>query len=182
MQFTHAPLEGVVIIEPRVFEDSRGFFMESYNQRAFHEAGITADFVQDNISQSAKGTLRGLHYQLNPHAQGKLVRVTAGEVFDVAVDIRRESKTFGQWFGLRLSAEKRNAMYVPPGFAHGFVALTDKAEFHYKCTALYAPDCDRAIVWNDPEIGIEWPEEVDPDLISDKDRAAPTLANAEMNF
>lgn len=182
MKFTPAPLDGVVIIEPRIFGDHRGFFFESYNQRAFHEAGLTMEFVQDNISRSSRGTLRGLHYQLAPHAQGKLVRVTEGEVFDVAVDIRRDSPGFGRWFGYRLSAENKHAMYVPAGFAHGFVALSEYAEFHYKCTDLYAPEADRGIVWNDPAIGIEWPEEVDPDLISEKDRAAPTLADAEINF
>lgn len=182
MKFIPTALDGVVIIEPRVFGDQRGFFMESYNRQVFHEGGITADFVQDNISRSGRGTLRGLHYQLAPRGQGKLVRVVDGEVFDVAVDIRRDSSAFGKWFGTFLSAENKRAMYVPPGFAHGFVAVSEVAEFHYKCTDLYAPELDRGIRWDDPAIGIEWPDAVNPELLSDKDRAAPLLADAEINF
>jgi len=180
MKFVPTPLDGVVVVEPRVFDDPRGFFFESYNEEKFHEGGIDARFVQDNISRSVRGTLRGLHYQLAPHAQGKLVRVPEGAVFDVAVDIRRGSASFGRWFGLELSAANKKALWIPPGFAHGFVALTDPAEFHYKCTALYAPDHDRSIVWNDPAIGIEWPDAVDASLLSQKDREAPTLEHADL--
>jgi len=182
MKFRTTPLEGVLIVEPDVFGDARGFFLESYHRDKFREGGIDETFVQDNISRSARGTLRGLHYQLAPYAQGKLVRVVVGEVFDVVVDIRRRSPTFGRWFGYRLSEENKHAMWVPNGFAHGFVALSDVAEFHYKCTALYAPEHDRGIRWDDPRIGIEWPDVVDPDRISEKDRKAPLLDDAEINF
>jgi dTDP-4-dehydrorhamnose 3,5-epimerase len=182
MNFKRTPLEGVWVIEPRVFRDARGLFFESYNARTYREGGIGEAFVQDNVSRSVRGTLRGLHYQLEPHAQGKLVRVTSGEVFDVAVDIRRGSPTFGRWFGLRLSGENLHALYVPPGFAHGFLVLSDFAEFHYKCTDFYAPESDRGIRWNDPAIGIEWPVEPDASLLSQKDRDAPLLADADINF
>jgi len=182
MKFTQSPLSGVIVLEPQVYRDPRGLFFESYNERTFREAGIGEGFVQDNVSRSIRGTLRGLHYQMHPKAQGKLVRVTDGEVFDVAVDIRRGSPTFGKWFGVRLSGENLRAMYVPPGFAHGFVTLSERAEFHYKCTEFYAPECDRGIRWNDPAIGIAWPVEPDPRLLSEKDRDAPLLADAEINF
>ncbi len=181
MKFVPTSLDGVVLVEPRVFEDARGFFLESYNERAFHDGGIDARFVQDNISRSIRGTLRGLHYQLSPHAQGKLVRVTDGEVFDVAVDIRRGSPNFGRWVGVTLSAANKHALWIPPGFAHGFLALSEQAEFHYKCTALYAPDHDRSIAWNDASIGIDWPDVVDPELLSAKDRDAPSLDAAELD-
>ena len=182
MKFIETKLKGVYVIEPKVFSDARGFFMESYSHRVFREHGIQEVFVQDNISRSVKGALRGLHYQLNPHAQGKLVRVTEGAVFDVAVDIRRGSPTFGQWFGYTLSAENKHAMYIAPGFAHGFLVLTDQAEFTYKCTNLYAPQADRGILWNDPKIGIQWPAPPDTDLLSEKDKKAPPLDKAENNF
>lgn len=174
-------IPGVLIFEPRVFEDDRGFFMESFNQRCFDEAvGRHYDFVQDNHSRSRKGVLRGLHYQLPPHAQGKLVRVTAGAVFDVAVDIRKSSPTFGKWVGVELSAENRRQLWIPPGFAHGFLVLSDWADFLYKTTAYYAPQSDRCIRWNDPDIGLVWPEVgIEPQL-SHKDEAGRRLTEAEL--
>lgn len=171
----------VLILEPRVFEDERGFFMESFNQRGFDEAvGQHYDFVQDNHSRSRKGVLRGLHYQLPPHAQGKLVRVIGGRVFDVAVDIRRSSPTFGKWVGVELSAENRRQLWIPPGFAHGFLVLSEWADFLYKTTAYYAPQSDRGLRWNDPDIGIAWPETGVFPLLSAKDESAPLLANADL--
>ncbi|HEY5764296.1 MAG TPA: dTDP-4-dehydrorhamnose 3,5-epimerase [Rhodocyclaceae bacterium] len=170
----------VVLIEPRVFGDDRGFFYESYNRAAFREAtGVDPDFVQDNHSKSQRGVLRGLHYQLPPRAQGKLVRVVQGEVFDVAVDIRRGSPTFGKWVGESLSAENHRQMWVPPGFAHGFVTVSETAEFLYKTTDVYAPDCERCIAWNDPMIGIDWRLSGEP-LLSAKDRQGVSLAAAEV--
>jgi len=165
-------LPGVVIVESRVFDDARGFFMESFNARDFAEAGLPTHFVQDNHSRSTRGVLRGLHYQ-HPSWQGKLVRALVGTIFDVAVDIRRESAHFGQWFGIELSAENKKQLYVPPGFAHGFCVLSDVAEMSYKCTALYEPKEDAGVLWNDPDIGIDWPIQ-DP-LLSPKDEAAPRL-------
>ena len=165
-------LPGVVIVESRVFDDARGFFMESFNARDFAEAGLPTHFVQDNHSRSTRGVLRGLHYQ-HPSWQGKLVRALVGTIFDVAVDIRRESAHFGQWFGIELSAENKKQLYVPPGFAHGFCVLSDVAEMSYKCTELYEPKEDAGVLWNDPDIGIEWPIQ-DP-LLSPKDEAAPRL-------
>lgn len=161
----------VVLIEPKVFGDERGFFFESFNQRQFEEAiGRSVDFVQDNHSKSVKHVLRGLHFQTE-QAQGKLVRVVQGEVFDVAVDVRRDSPTFGQWVGAHLSAENKHQLWVPEGFAHGFVVLSDTAEFLYKTTDYYAPQFEAAIRWDDPDIGIEWPFEGEPTL-SAKDAAA----------
>src|SRR5574343_200665 len=149
-------LPGVLILEPKVFGDERGFFFESFSERDFAAAtGLTVSFVQDNHSRSAAGVLRGLHYQLPPAAQGKLVRVTAGEVFDVAVDVRRSSPTFGHWAGVRLSGENKRQFWIPPGFAHGFVTLTETADFLYKTTAYYAPDAERCLAWNDPALAIE---------------------------
>ena len=182
MTIHETALPGVFLIEPKVFGDARGYFYESYNERAFHEAGITARFVQDNVSRSQRGVLRGLHYQLEPHAQGKLVRVMAGEVFDVAVDIRRGSPTFGRWYGVLLTADNRRSLWVPPGFAHGFCVTSDTAEFTYKVTDFYAPTHDRSILWNDPEIGIAWLDEVNEALLSEKDRRGARLADAEINF
>lgn len=175
MNFRPTPLDGVLIVEPRVFEDPRGFFMETYRADRFKEGGIDLPFVQDNHSRSGPDTLRGLHYQIE-QPQGKLVRVVAGEVWDVAVDIRKGSPTFGRWFGERLSAANRLQMYVPPGFAHGFCVLSDAAEVIYKCTDFYAPGGDRAIRWNDPELAIDWP--LEEPVLSAKDAAAPTLAEA----
>ncbi len=179
MKVTPLSIPDVFLLEPRVFEDDRGFFYESYNQKAFDEAvGYPVTFVQDNHSRSHKGTLRGLHYQLPPHAQAKLVRVTVGEVFDVAVDIRKGSSTFGQWVGETLSAENRRQLWIPPGFAHGFLVTSDVAEFQYKCTDFYAPDCEASIRWDDAQLSIDWPVGGQT-LVSAKDRQAPLLRNAE---
>jgi len=166
-------LPGALIIEPKVFGDARGFFMESWNAARYEEHGIPNHFVQDNLSYSACGVLRGLHFQ-NPNPQGKLVSVLEGEVFDVAVDIRVGSPTFGVWTGVTLSAENKHQFYVPPDFAHGFIVTSEAALFSYKCTDYYNPQADGSILWNDPEIGVEWPVE-DPTL-SEKDRAAPSLS------
>ncbi|PFP30850.1 dTDP-4-dehydrorhamnose 3,5-epimerase [Bacillus sp. AFS073361] len=182
MNVIETSLPGVKIIEPKVFGDHRGWFMETYSESMFIEAGINIKFVQDNQSFSAaKGTLRGLHYQLAPKAQTKLVRCTRGAIFDVAVDIRKGSPAFGKWFGLELSAENKKQLLVPKGFAHGFMTITDDVEVQYKVDELYAPDCDRGIIWNDPEIGIEWPMEITP-VLSDKDAKAPFLASTDNNF
>ena len=175
MKFTSTPLPGVVLIEPAVLADDRGFFMETYHAARFAEAGISATFVQDNHSRSARGVLRGLHYQ-EPQPQGKLVRCTRGALFDVAVDIRTGSPTFGRWFGTELTESNRKMLWVPPGFAHGFCALEEESDLVYKCTALYSRDADRAILWNDPEIGIEWP--LSAPLLSPKDAAAAPLRAA----
>jgi dTDP-4-dehydrorhamnose 3,5-epimerase len=172
MNIVETDLPDVLIIEPSVFGDERGFFMESYNERRYREAGIPNRFVQDNLSFSGHSVLRGLHFQ-NPQAQGKLVCVLRGEVFDVAVDVRVGSPTFGRWTGVTLSAENKRQFWVPPAFAHGFVVTGEEALFFYKCTDYYAPEYDRAILWNDPKIGIEWP--IEAPILSDKDRAAPTL-------
>lgn len=170
----------VFLFSPKVFGDERGFFYESFNANIFKEvAGMLPDFVQDNHSRSVKGVLRGLHYQLPPHAQGKLVRVVQGEVFDVAVDIRRSSPTFGKWVGAVLSAENKNQLWVPPGFAHGFVTLSETAEFLYKTTDFYSPASERCIAWDDPQIGIEWPLGFTPSL-SGKDQIGRPLADAEL--
>lgn len=179
MRVTETRLPDVKLIEPRVFGDSRGFFMETWNAKAFAEAGIDAQFVQDNHSRSVKGTLRGLHYQIEK-AQGKLVRVTRGEVFDVAVDMRRSSSTFGQWVGEYLSEENQKMLWIPPGFAHGFYVISDIAEFQYKCTQLYAPEHERTLSWNDPELAIAWPvRDGEPPLLSDKDANGCRLGNAD---
>jgi dTDP-4-dehydrorhamnose 3,5-epimerase len=179
MQIQTTALPGVLIIEPTVFGDDRGFFYESFNQKRFAElTGITRDFVQDNHSKSAKGVLRGLHYQIQ-QAQGKLVRVTAGEVFDVAVDIRKSSPTFGQWVGVVLSATNKRQLWIPEGYAHGFMVTSDNAEFLYKTTDYWAPEFERSILWNDPAIGIDWPIDGEP-LLSGKDKAAALLANADV--
>ena len=151
---THIP--DVLILEPQVFGDARGFFMETWNAKTFADAGLDLNFVQDNHSRSRQGTLRGMHYQIE-HPQGKLVRVTSGKVFDVAVDLRQSSPTFGQWAGAELSDENHRMLWVPPGFAHGFYVMSESADFLYKCTDLYAPEYDRSLHWNDPSIGIEWP-------------------------
>ena len=171
-------LPGVILLEPKVFGDDRGFFFESYNRRAFREAtGLDPDFVQDNHSRSARNVLRGLHYQVR-QPQGKLVRVTSGEVYDVAVDLRRSSPTFGRWVGLTLSAANRRMLWVPEGFAHGFVVTSEHAEFLYKTTDYYAPEHERSLLWNDPALGIAWPVEGAP-LLKPSDAAAPPLASAE---
>jgi dTDP-4-dehydrorhamnose 3,5-epimerase len=160
-------LAGVLIIEPKVFGDSRGFFMETWNRERYYQAGLQMDFVQDNISFSRRGTLRGLHYQ-NPRPQAKLLQVLQGEVFDVAVDIRRSSPTFGQWHGVRLSSENKKQFFIPPGFAHGFLVLSETALVHYKCTDFYSPKDELTLSWDDSEVGVQWPtSEV---LLSDKDQ------------
>ena len=167
----------VLVLEPKVFGDARGFFLESFNQRAFNQAtGLEVEFVQDNHSRSAKGVLRGLHYQLQ-QPQGKLVRVVRGAVFDVTVDIRRSSPHFGRWVGVELSEDNHRQLWIPPGFAHGFLVLSDSADFLYKTTDYYAPEHERAILWNDPAIGIAWPLAAEP-LLSAKDKAASLLADA----
>ena len=169
----------VLVIEPKVFADARGFFFESFNERAFaQETGVTAKFVQDNHSRSVKNTLRGLHYQIQ-HAQGKLVRAVIGEVFDVVVDIRRSSPTFGQWVGERLSAENKKMMWIPPGLAHGFAVLSDSADFLYKTTDYWAPQYERTLLWNDPDLAIEWPLAGEP-ILAAKDQAGKRLSEAEV--
>ncbi|WP_136680209.1 dTDP-4-dehydrorhamnose 3,5-epimerase [Neptunomonas sp. XY-337] len=179
MKVIETTLPDVLILEPTVFGDERGFFMESFNQQRFKElTGLERDFVQDNHSKSAHGVLRGLHYQIK-QPQGKLVRVTAGEVLDVAVDIRRSSETFGQWVGVRLSADNKRQLWVPEGFAHGFVVLSESAEFLYKTTDYYAPEHERSIRWDDPELGIDWQLESAP-LVSAKDADGIPLAEAEL--
>ena len=179
MNVIKSQIPDVLIIEPKVFADERGFFMESFNQQRFNEiVGREVNFVQDNHSRSSQGVLRGLHYQLAPKAQGKLVRVTDGEVFDVAVDMRKNSPTFGQWTGVILSGENKRQFWIPEGFAHGFYVLSETADFLYKTTNYYSPEHDRSLKWNDQEIGIKWPV-VTPPLVSTKDESAPTLQHSE---
>jgi len=179
MQFTNTKLSGVILIKPKIFEDERGFFLESYRKDSFSEAGIQVDFVQDNHSASTKGVLRGLHYQIR-QPQGKLIRVIVGEVFDVTVDLRRSSPTFGDWAGINLSAAARNLLWVPPGFAHGFYVMTEKAEILYKATDYYAPQWERSLSWNDPALGINWPILNDElPILSAKDAQGSLLSNAE---
>lgn len=180
MKFIPTRIPDVVVIEPQVFGDHRGFFMETWRQDRFAEAGIDLPFVQDNHSSSTKGVLRGLHYQIQ-QPQGKLVRVISGDVFDVAVDLRKNSPTFGQWVGERLSAENKKMFWVPPGFGHGFIVTSDYAEFVYKCTDLYAPQYERSIRWDDPDIGIEWPLAAnEKPTLSAKDEAGAWLKDAEV--
>lgn len=178
--FRRLGLPEVILVEPKVFRDERGFFLEAYKYSEFSAFGIKAPFVQDNHSRSCKGVLRGLHYQNPPKAQGKLVRVIVGEIFDVAVDIRKGSPTYGRWVGVRLSAEGKEMVYIPPGFAHGFCVLSDIAEVIYKVTEEYAPECEAGIIWNDPQIGIRWPVE-DP-VLSPRDARWPPLREAENGF
>ena len=177
MRVIPTALPGVLILEPKVFGDERGFFFESFNQRTFDEAlGHHVEFVQDNHSRSQRGVLRGLHYQLPPHAQGKLVRVASGRVFDIAVDMRRSSATFGRWVGTELTADKHRQLWIPTGFAHGFLVLSENADFLYKTTDYYAPAAERSVRWNDPRLAIEWPDPGVPIQLSDKDRSAPLWA------
>lgn len=178
MKITVASLPGVLILEPKVFSDDRGFFFESYNKRLLKGAGVTAEFVQDNHSKSSRNVLRGLHYQIK-QPQGKLVRVVAGEVFDVVVDIRRSSSSFGKWAGFGLSAENKRMIWIPPGFAHGFLVLSETAEFLYKTTDYWAPAHERSILWSDPDIAIDWPLQGSP-IVSAKDEAGRNLKNAEL--
>jgi dTDP-4-dehydrorhamnose 3,5-epimerase len=174
MNIIPTALPGAVIIEPKVFGDARGLFLETWNRPRYEEAGLPGNFIQDNLSMSRKGVLRGLHYQ-RPFPQGKLLSVLDGEIFDVAVDIRRGSPDFGRWVGVVLSSENRRQFYVPPGFAHGFCVLSDKALVTYKCTEVYHPGADRGVRWDDPRIGIDWP--INDPLVSDKDGRAPLLGD-----
>jgi len=179
MKLTRTAIDGLLILEPRVFGDERGFFMESYNQKAFDDAvGFEARFVQDNHSRSSRGVLRGMHYQVAPHTQGKLVRVTQGAVFDVAVDIRRSSPSFGRWVGVELNGQNHRQLWLPPGLAHGFLVTSESADFLYKTTHYYAPEAERGIRWNDPVIGIGWPALDAPPVLSPRDAAAPLFADA----
>lgn len=179
MEFELTAIPDVVLIRPRVFGDARGFFVESWEERKFAAAGITARFVQDNHSRSVHHTLRGLHYQIE-HTQGKLVRVVRGAIYDVAVDIRRSSPTFGRWVGMELSEENRRILWIPPGFAHGFLVLSDSADFLYRCTDFYSPAHERAIAWNDPDLAISWPLPAGATpLLSPKDAAAVSFREAE---
>ncbi len=179
MRVTSTAIADVLVIEPRVFEDERGFFFESFNERAFvHATGIAAKFVQDNHSRSVKNTVRGLHYQIQ-RPQGKIVRVVAGEIFDVVVDIRRSSPTFGKWVGHHLSEDNKNIVWIPVGFAHGFAVLSDYADFLYKTTDYWAPQHERTLLWNDPDLAIAWPLAGEPILIA-KDRAGKRLSEAEV--
>jgi len=180
MKIINTDIPDVKLIEPKVFPDDRGFFMETYQKRAFAEAGLPTEFVQDNHSGSRQGILRGLHYQLK-QSQGKLVRVVVGEVFDAAVDLRKSSPTFGKWTGAVLSAENRRELWVPPGFGHGYYVLSDWAEFVYKVTDFYAPEWERTILWNDPQIGVQWPlVEGQLPVVSGKDAAGKLLSQAEL--
>ena len=180
--FIETKIKDLYIIEPKVFGDDRGYFMESYNRRDFVEAGLDMRFVQDNESKSKKGVLRGMHFQTK-FTQGKLVRVIQGEVYDVAVDLRKGSPTYGAWEGILLSSENKKQFYVPEGFAHGFLVLSDEAVFNYKCTNLYSPEYDGGLLWNDPEVGIEWPlDGIDEIILSEKDKKQPTLKELDLPF
>ena len=175
-------IEGLCIIKPAVFGDNRGYFMETYNKKDYIEAGLGMEFVQDNQSKSRRGVLRGLHFQ-KTHSQGKLVSVLQGEVFDVAVDLRKGSQTYGRWHGLVLSGDYKSQFYVPPGFAHGFVVLSEEAVFSYKCTDYYYPEDEGGIIWNDPDIGIEWPlDGIENVMLSDKDKKLKTLKETGIEF
>ncbi|MFS0872132.1 dTDP-4-dehydrorhamnose 3,5-epimerase [Paenibacillus xylanilyticus] len=181
-KFIETPIKDLVIIEPQVYGDHRGYFMETYNKQAFIEGGLGMTFVQDNQSKSKKGVLRGLHFQTK-YPQGKLVRVLSGEVFDVAVDLRKNSLTYKKWCGVLLSGENKKQFYIPEGFAHGFLVLSDEAEFVYKCTNLYHSEFDGGILWNDPEIGIEWPlEGITELLLSEKDKNLKSLSEQVLEF
>ena len=180
MEVIETPLKGLVVLKPKVFEDSRGYFFESYNQNAFAQVGLNLNFVQDNQSLSQKGVLRGLHFQNQPHAQGKLVRVITGSVLDVAIDIRKNSPTYGQWFGLELTASNKWMMFIPEGFAHGFETLEDNTIFSYKCTNFYNKASEGCILWNDPDIGINWKS--DKPLLSEKDLEGTSIKNFSSLF
>lgn len=179
----NTPINGILIIEPEAFRDNRGFFIEFYNKEEFARLGFNDLFVQDNHSSSKKGVLRGLHYQINPSPMGKLVKVVKGKIFDVGVDIRKGSPTFGKWHAEILSEENMKMLYFPPGFAHGFLALEDNTEVIYKCTGLYSKENERAIMWNDPAIGVKWPiDQVKKVILSARDQKHPLLKDAETNF
>jgi len=182
MPFTYKKLDipEVILIEPQVFSDSRGFFMETYKHSDFVHAGIQEHFVQDNFSRSQKGVLRGLHFQKDPNAQGKLVQCLKGRIFDVTVDIRKGSPSFGRWVSVELSEENKRMLYIPPSFTHGFVVLSETADVIYKCTKEYSPEDDRGVIWNDPDINIPWPIK-DP-ILSEKDAQLPLLKDADINF
>lgn len=179
MNFIDTPISGVKLLEPRLFGDDRGFFMESWNAATFAEAGLALSFVQDNHSSSAAGVLRGMHFQVQ-RPQGKLVRVVVGAAFDVVVDMRRSSPTFGRWFGAELSADNRRMLWAPPGMAHGFLSLQDNTQFLYKCTDFYAPELERSLLWNDPEVGIQWPLDGRTPQLSAKDAAGIPLSHCEV--
>lgn len=181
-KFTNTKIEGMFLVEPAVFEDNRGYFMETYNENDFKEAGYDLTFVQDNQSKSSKGVLRGLHLQVN-YPQGKLVRVIKGEVFDVGVDLRKDSDTYGEWFGAILSDENKKQLFIPEGFAHGFLVLSDEAEFVYKCTEFYHGDDEGGIKWDDSDIGINWPlDDIDEIILSDKDKEWKTLKESNYSY
>jgi dTDP-4-dehydrorhamnose 3,5-epimerase len=182
MPFIKTELEGLLIFEPKVFEDSRGYFFEAYNNSVFKEAGINMSFVQDNQSQSSYGVIRGLHYQNNPYAQTKLVRVLVGKILDIAVDIRKDSPTYGRSFAIELSDENRKQLFIPPGFAHGFSVLSEKAVVLYKCDALYNKESEGGIIYNDPALNIDWRIPADKAIISDKDKLLPVLKDCKNNF
>ena len=180
MEFIKTSIEGVYVIEPKVFGDNRGYFMETYNEKVFKEAGLDYVFVQDNQSKSKKGVLRGLHFQ-KTYPQAKLVRVISGTVFDVCVDLRKNSPTYGKWEGVILSSENKKMFMVPRGFAHGFVVLSETAEFAYKCDDFYHPEDEGGVMWNDEEIGVEWPIDFEP-LLSEKDKKHPSLKESKIEF
>lgn len=180
--FKRLEIPEVVLITPKVFADERGFFLQNYQYSVFEQNGIKTRFVQDNLSHSVKGVLRGLHYQKNPAAQAKLVSVIKGEIFDVAVDMRKDSPTYGKWVGEYLSSENKKSLYIPEGFAHGFCVLSDEVYFTYKVSAEYAPKEDRGVLWNDKDIAIKWPKEIENPILSEKDLKQPTFAEADNNF
>lgn len=182
MKFTETGFKGLLIIEPRIFNDSRGYFFESYNQSRFNEAGIDFRPVQDNESKSSKGVIRGLHYQLNPQAQSKLIRVVQGKIYDVVLDIRKGSETFGKWFGIELDSDSKKQLLIPRGFAHGFSVQSDVAVIQYKCDNIYSPSLERGINLRDPELGIDWKVENNAMIISEKDIKNPGFRQAEYNF
>ncbi len=182
MKIIETPISGLLIIEPRVFADDRGYFFESYNESNFEKHGLVHRYVQDNESKSHRGVIRGLHYQLEPYSQTKLIRVIRGTVYDVAVDVRKGSPTFGQWYGLEVSAANRKQFYIPKGFAHGFSVLSEYAIFSYKCDQFYNPASERGIRYDDPALGIDWKLSEAEALVSEKDMLLPFLADAEMNF
>lgn len=182
MEIIKTPIKDLVIIKPRVFADARGFFCETYNAQRYKDAGIVPDFCQDNMSKSSYGVVRGLHYQLNPHSQSKLVSVVEGSVWDVAVDLRKDSPTFGQWYGVELTAENHLQFMIPQGFAHGFSVLSETAVFTYKCDDFYSPTLERGIMYNDPSLNIDWRIPADKAIISEKDTKHPLLKDAELNF
>lgn len=182
MEIIETPIKDLVIIKPRVFGDARGYFLETYNKQQYSDAGIDIGFVQDNLSKSTYGVIRGLHYQLHPHSQSKLVSVVSGSVWDVAVDLRKDSATFGQWYGIELNEENQLRFFIPKGFAHGFSVLSETAIFSYKCDDLYNPTLERGILYNDAQLNIDWKIPATEALISDKDTKHPTFADAEKNF